>query len=159
MTPPDTPPVLIAYDGSAPARRAVEEAAILFPGATAVVVTVWRSAGDAAAIARAGMPEGIRADAVRTLDRAEEEAASATAAGGADAARTAGLDASPLVLRAAPSVWGSVVRLADEHAARAVVVGSRGRSGLHSALLGSVSNAVVHHCRRPVVVVHPDADA
>jgi nucleotide-binding universal stress UspA family protein len=71
----------------------------------------------------------------------------------------AGLDASLLAVRAEPSVWASVVHLADERDARAVVVGSRGLSGLRSALLASVSNAVVHHCRRPVVLVHPDSDA
>ena len=38
-----------------------------------------------------------------------------------------------------------------------MVVGSRGISRLRSALLGSVSNAVVHQCRRPVLVIH-DSD-
>lgn len=34
-----------------------------------------------------------------------------------------------------------------------VVVGSRGRSGIKSALLGSVSNAVINHAERPALVV------
>jgi len=39
--------------------------------------------------------------------------------------------------------------------AELLVVGSRGRSGITSALLGSVSRHVVSHARCPVVVVKP----
>jgi nucleotide-binding universal stress UspA family protein len=35
------------------------------------------------------------------------------------------------------------------------VLGSRGRSGGRSALLASVSYGVVHHSRRPVLIVPP----
>jgi nucleotide-binding universal stress UspA family protein len=48
----------------------------------------------------------------------------------------------------------AILRAADENDVMSVVVGSRGRSGFRSALLGSVSNTVVQHSAKPVVVVH-----
>ena len=111
-----------------------------------------------AGAARAALPEPVLENAVRALDTAAEREASETAEQGAEYARSAGMVASATAVRADPSVAASIVQAAHEQQALAVVVGSRGRSGLRSALLGSVSNAVVHHCRRPVIVVHPDAE-
>jgi nucleotide-binding universal stress UspA family protein len=147
--------VVVAYDGSAAARHAIEHAGGLFAGRSALIVTAWTSVRDSTGAARAALPQSVIDEAVHNIDAIAEHAAVQTAEEGAELARAAGLDASPLALRAEPSVWASIVHLADERAADAVVVGSRGRSALKSAVLGSVSNAIVHHCRRPVVVVHP----
>jgi nucleotide-binding universal stress UspA family protein len=48
-----------------------------------------------------------------------------------------------------------VALLAQAKNARMLVVGSRGRGGFASMLLGSVSTACVHHAPCPVTVVRP----
>jgi nucleotide-binding universal stress UspA family protein len=147
--------ILVSYDGSAAAREAVAAAGRLFPGAPARVVTVWSSVGPGAAAARIALSDEVIEQAVRNLDGAAEEVARRTAEEGAEQARAAGLDASALAVAAHGSVADTLLRLAAGEEVLAVVVGSRGRSTLRSAVLGSVSNALVHESDRPVVVVHP----
>ncbi len=61
--------------------------------------------------------------------------------------------------------YGHVVRkildAADEHDARMLVLGSRGRADLPHIALGSVSHRLLHLARRPVLIVpgRPDASA
>ena len=154
MTSTDSP-ILIAYDGSEPARQAVVHAGQLFRGQRAVVATAWSSVREAARAARAALPQAVINDAVRNIDKAAEEEAAQTAAEGVGLATEAGLKASALTLEGEPSVSGGLVRRADELQARVIVIGSRGQSAIKSALLGSVSHAVVHRAGRPVLVVHP----
>jgi nucleotide-binding universal stress UspA family protein len=57
-----------------------------------------------------------------------------------------------------------IVTYADNHDVDVIVLGSRGRGSVASALLGSVSQAVLHDAHRPVLVVrgknvHAGADA
>jgi len=61
----------------------------------------------------------------------------------------------PLLLEGSPA-WTLLEAAKD---ADLVVVGSRGRGGLKTLLLGSVSHVVVTHAEIPVVVVRHAADA
>jgi nucleotide-binding universal stress UspA family protein len=54
------------------------------------------------------------------------------------------------------TVAEQIVNLAEEIRAGLIVVGSRGRSGIRRALMGSVSDSVVHHAHCPVLVVRKE---
>ena len=64
-----------------------------------------------------------------------------------------GLEASGRVEPASGSIASTILAVGDEVQADTVVVGTRGRSGLKSLLLGSVSHGVLQHADRPVLVV------
>ena len=88
------------------------------------------------------------------LDRAAAEASGRVADEGVRIAQQAGLEAEPLAIKATGPVWETIVETANSHDAAAIVIGSRGLTGVRSMLLGSVSSAVVHHADRPTLVIH-----
>jgi nucleotide-binding universal stress UspA family protein len=144
--------ILIAYDGSDDSKEAVAQAASLFPGDAAVVLTVWQRYIDT--MTRAGI--AIGAPTVIDLDEvddATESSARDSARAGAATATGLGLDAKGETVVVTTTVADSLIREASRIDARAIVIGSRGLTGIKSALLGSVSQAVLHHADRPVVVV------
>jgi len=151
--------VLIGYDGSEEAKRAARLAGALVPDGLAVVLHVFSSMapwlGVPAAPGPIPPPVDLEAEASRIERHANELARE-----GADLAEAAGLRATPTVVDApgTSGAWSTIVRLAEEHDVDLIVVGSRGRSGLKAALLGSVSNGVMHHAARPVLVVPHHAD-
>ena len=153
------PRLLIAYDGSDLAAAAVRSAAELFPGSAALVVTVWEP-GLGAMVAVdpsldvAGIsPVQLNPELVSELDKAGEQHAAIVAREGAQLAGSLGLDAQPHAIPDGVHVADTIVDLADERDAAAVVVGSHGITGLRSRLLGSTSRHIVERCRRPVVVI------
>ena len=148
--------MLFAYDGSDDARRALEVAAALLETRRAVVLHVYQPFVELLVGGDLELPKAIGAEAAEAA-RMDREEAEAVAAEGAEVARAAGLEATGLVATGSMNVWPTIVDVADEHDARAVVMGSRGLSGV-SRVLGSVSTGVVHHCERPVLVVPPATD-
>lgn len=156
--PADRRPVLIAYDGSPHAREAVAEAGRVLGGRPAVVATACTSFRDAAPAALLAMPAEAVGEAVDDLDAVEREAAERLAGEGAALAREAGLDASARAVQQGGPHFSAIVDCAEEVDAAVIVMGSRGRSALAAAMLGSVSTGVLNHTRRPVLVVRgPEA--
>jgi nucleotide-binding universal stress UspA family protein len=143
-------PLLLCYDGSDPAERAIGVAGAVFAPRAAAVLNVWES-WTAEVPALAGL-SGTVAGMAHELDEIADEQSTGRTGGGVNLAEQAGFEVSGLSERATGPVWSTVLDIADEHDCPAVVVGSRGLTGISGAL-GSVSNGVVHHTRGPVLVV------
>jgi nucleotide-binding universal stress UspA family protein len=139
-------PVLFAYDGSDLAQLAIEDAGnLLGPGRTAVVLCVWQPA-DVGFVP----VDDTHFDAQNATE--VQEAAERTAAHGASLAETAGFQSQSIAFKAAPT-WKGILKVAEEHNASLIVLGSHRRSGLAGHLLGSVAAAVVSHSATSVLVV------
>jgi nucleotide-binding universal stress UspA family protein len=142
--------MLICYDGSGEAARAIAVAADLFVGRKAVVleVTPPLSAEEhEAAFLSVGAAHNIddRIRDVRSLARR-----------GARLARARGLEAVERV-DVAVEVWEGVVEVADDIDASVIVLGSRGVTGARERFEGSVSHDLARHSGRPVLVVPPES--
>jgi nucleotide-binding universal stress UspA family protein len=145
----DDAPILICYDGSPGARRAITVAADLIPGLRAVVLDVGQVLTVAESYAALG-------PAIPDLDEYNAERALAQAEAGAEYARRAGFRADARAGVAAP-MWAGVVDVANEIYAAVIVVGSRGLRGARERLEGSVSHQIAEHAGRPVLIVPPPA--
>ena len=148
-------PILIGYDGSDTARRAVHEAAELFGSRRALVVTVWEVSAMTADPTGRG-PEPMDSAAAQEVDDASKAHADRVAEDGAALAKSLGLQAEALAVADEGNVADAIVELARTRDVAAIVVGSRGLSGLRARLEGSTSNAVAKHASCPVVLVHED---
>lgn len=152
---PDNGPLLICYDGSEDAKHAIARAGGLLAARPALVITVWQPTAALGSFAWGGETASM-VDFVE-LDRAGAEDAGRMADEGARLAGEAGLEANAVAIKATGPVWRTIIDTADAHDAAAIVMGSRGLTGIRSMLLGSVSGAVVHHAERPTLVVHRDS--
>ena len=148
--------ILIAYDGSEDSKAAIRHAGKLMHGFPTTVLTIW----EPFATMLNRTPETLRPLArVRDadeIDRQEADAAEELSRQGVELARAAGLDAGPLTTALNGSTADTIIEQANRLDVDAIVVGSRGLTGM-ALLLGSVSLAVVQNADRAVVVV-PSTD-
>jgi nucleotide-binding universal stress UspA family protein len=149
-----TGPTVIGFDASDGARQAVSTAARLFPDRPAVVVHAWRSAvrRSLAGSALLATPLEEVSSIAGDIDELFAGAARDIAEEGAALARERGLAAGARVVESAEATWRALAAAAESERAAVVVVGSRGRGALASAVLGSVSSGLVHNAPLPVLV-------
>jgi nucleotide-binding universal stress UspA family protein len=145
---PDNP-ILICYDGSEGARRAIQAAASLLGPRRAVVLDLGPPLTTAESFAALSAVVPGTAFEELNVDEAVRRAQV-----GAELARRAGFEAEARGGVAAPT-WEGVLEVADEIDAPVIVMGSRGLVGLRELLEGSRSHEVAEHARRPVLIVPP----
>lgn len=144
-------PVLICFDGSASARQAIEVAAKSLGDAPVVLLHVW-SPPDQVVADAFGMDEDDRVSYERLEAFARARAAQITSEG-RQLAEAQGLSVTPLVERNRSTVWKTILDVSEELDTGLVVAGTHGATAVETGLLGSVSNALLHHASRPVLVV------
>lgn len=148
---PETPgTVLIAYDGSANADHAIDVAGALLGGGRAEIVHAWEPLSSAAA--RSAIYALAYDESGATLER-ERELADERAQAGVARARAAGFDATGEARSGTGPLWQTIVERAEELQPRLIVMGTRGLTGVRSALAGSVSHHVTSHADVPVLTV------
>jgi nucleotide-binding universal stress UspA family protein len=142
-------PILICYDGSEGARRAIETTGAMFPGSKAIVLHAWSPiATVAACYGGLTMPPYD--------DEAVQDEASKVAEEGCNLAKAAGLKAQPETTEITlDGTWHALLDIAEEYDAALIVLGGRGLSTFKSVVLGSVSHSVTQHAHLPVLVVPP----
>jgi nucleotide-binding universal stress UspA family protein len=147
--------ILLCYDGSEDAQAAVELTISLFAGQPVTVLAVWEPYSEIISSEGWGFGFGYApppADLEQIDDSVRRHAQGAVD----DAVRRLtekGFTADGRVESMSGSGAATVLAVGDELDAGAIVLGTRGRSGIKSLLLGSVSNAVLQHADRPVLVV------
>jgi len=148
-------PIVIGYDVSEPAVRAIEACGHLMPGRKVEVVYAWKSrTRHSAAVQILGQAplEEVRGS-VAEFDDMLETWAREDAEKGTELARQNGLDACARAIETRGPASSALLGVAAEEDAAAIVVGRRGRGAVASAVLGSVSASLLHASDRPVLVV------
>ncbi len=149
-------PVIFGFDGTPAAAGAVGEAAALLGPRAALAVVVWEAGRtfEAATLPEKVLEPSATID-IRTAFGAERSAydsAQRLADHGAALAREAGLQADGLAVADEVTVADTLIRLAHELDAQAVVIGAHDGHGLTRRGFGSTLAGLLHGAPCPVLV-------
>lgn len=148
--------LMIAYDGSPNADRAIRYAGQFLRAQSAVVVTAWQPGGMTPArmsTLAGGMQPFIDTQLDAGVDQALEDEAASINERGVTLAAECGLTARGSLVEVESTVWGALVAAAEALNVDLLVTGTRGASGLKALLRSSVAERVLKHCHRPVFIV------
>jgi nucleotide-binding universal stress UspA family protein len=151
--------VLICFDGSDGATEATAAAGRVLGTRRALVLTVAEPPDPWELYDPGAVLSATVAKLARTrlgLEEIAREQAAATNQHGVELAGTAGFSATGQVVSGKPAE--AIRRAAAESGAELVVMGTRGRSRVQVAVLGSVSAAVITHATCPVLVIPTPRD-
>lgn len=140
--------VIVAYDGSQDAARAVQLAGSIASryGSSVTVVHVFASP-----VLALGAASEMPIPDYTPFEDAAKAAAQNVLSKGLQLAAEEGLNAEGELIEA-PSVVEAIVKLAEKRGADLIVVGTRGMTGFKQLILGSVSSGLISHARCPVLV-------
>lgn len=148
--------IVVGFDGSPAASAAINTGALLLSQAHAWITNLWAPPlTDETLRNRLWRGRNRLDDFLQAAEREGEWRAGHVADMGVALARAAGWQAEPLLRRVAGGKGIELAQLVDEIDPDVVLVGARGLSGVR-AVLGSVSDAIVHYSPKPVLVAaHP----
>lgn len=150
--------MLIAYDGSGEARRAITFAARLLAPRQVEVLTAWEPLHRTAA--RAGSMSGLhQAEWVTDSEDGDPAYVRArdTCNEGVELAESLGLAARAHLVEAKTSVWSAIVDAAQVLEPDVIVTGTRSASSWKSLWQPSTAEGVLHNAGIPVFIVPPEA--
>lgn len=131
--------LIVGYDGSSCSQAALDAA-----------IGLARSTGDRIVVGFGYEPPGYGEDMGPYREAVRKHGEEVTSAA-IERTHDLGVEVSLALVPESPA--RALESLAEQHDARAIIVGSYGESPLRSAILGSTPHKLLHEARRPVLVV------
>ena len=148
--------ILVAFDGSDAAIRAIEKIAELLGSQREVVIfTVWEANLIAPHAITSGLTLTSNREIISQVIHAAQDHAQQVADCGVEIANQCGLKASSRISSNAKSVKASIINAITQHDICLLVVGSHQHGALSSIFLGSTTQALLQEVVLPVLVVRP----